>query len=145
MSKLGYSTSGADADVTVLRQGFNVDPLLQKQADCISTMIYNEYWQIIDAGMSEDELITFFYEDQGVATLEDGLYALEENLQDPEFVDRLARFISASVKGWQYAIDNVDEAAEIIVDADPQGAATVEVQKRQLGRASGRERVWQSV
>src|SRR3546814_5460065 len=84
MSKLGYSTSGADADVTVLRQGFNVDPLLQKQADCISTMIYNEYWQIIDAGMSEDELITFFYEDQGVATLEDGLYALEENLQDPE-------------------------------------------------------------
>src|SRR3546814_4554253 len=114
MSKLGYSTSGADADVTVLRQGFNVDPLLQKQADCISTMIYNEYWQIIDAGMSEDELITFFYEDQGVATLEDGLYALEENLQDPEFVDRLARFISASVKGWQYAIDNVDEAAELI-------------------------------
>ncbi|HET8726803.1 MAG TPA: ABC transporter substrate-binding protein, partial [Alphaproteobacteria bacterium] len=76
MDKLGYSTSGADADVTVLRQGFNVDPLLQDQADCISTMIYNEYWQLIDAGMSEDELITFFYEDQGVATLEDGLYAL---------------------------------------------------------------------
>src|SRR3546814_10156917 len=50
----------------------------------------------------------------------------------PEFVDRLARFISASVKGWQYAIDNVDEAAEIIVDADPSGAATVEVQKRQI-------------
>src|SRR5690606_13120043 len=53
MSKLGYSTSGADPDVTVLRQGFNVDPLLQKQADCISTMIYNEYWQIIDAGVPE--------------------------------------------------------------------------------------------
>src|SRR3546814_11824712 len=50
----------------------------------------------------------------------------------PEFVDRLARFISASVKGWQYAIDNVDEATEIIVDADPSGAATVEVQKRQI-------------
>src|SRR3546814_13798564 len=132
MSKLGYSTSGADADVTVLRQGFNVDPLLQKQADCISTMIYNEYWQIIDAGMSEDELITFFYEDQGVATLEDGLYALEENLQDPAFVNRLARLISASVKGWQYANDNVDEAAEILVDDDPSGAATVEVQKLQI-------------
>src|SRR3546814_17678328 len=53
-------------------------------------------------------------------------------LQDPEVVDRLGRFISASVKGWQYAIDNVDEAAEIIVDADPSGAATVEVQKRQI-------------
>lgn len=132
MSKLGYSTSGADPDVTVLRQGFNVDPLLQKQADCISTMIYNEYWQIIDAGVPEDELITFFYEDQGVATLEDGLYALEDRLQDPDYVDRLARFIAASMKGWQYATENIDEAAEIVVDADPSGAATFEVQKRQI-------------
>jgi hypothetical protein len=37
----------------VLRQGFNVDPLLQRQADCISTMTYNEYWQVIDAGIAE--------------------------------------------------------------------------------------------
>ncbi|MEO3432925.1 ABC transporter substrate-binding protein [Inquilinus sp. CAU 1745] len=132
MDKLGYSTSGPDADVTVLRQGFNVDPLLQGQADCISTMIYNEYWQLIDAGMTEDELITFFYEDQGVATLEDGLYVLEENLEDPEFVDKLSRFIAASMKGWQYAIDNVEESAQIVVDNDPSGAATLEVQARQL-------------
>ena len=27
----------------MLKQGFNVDPLFQKQADCISTMTYNEY------------------------------------------------------------------------------------------------------
>lgn len=132
MDKLGYATSGANADVTVLRQGFNVDPLLQRQADCISTMIYNEYWQLIDAGMQEDELVTFFYEDQGVATLEDGLYALEQNLEDPAFVDRLARFIKASMKGWEYATANVVESAAIIVEADPSGAATEAVQERQL-------------
>ncbi|MGP1398022.1 MAG: ABC transporter substrate-binding protein [Inquilinaceae bacterium] len=132
MSQLGFSHSGADPDVTVLRQSFNVDPLLQDQAACISTMIYNEYWQLIDAGLTEDELITFFYEDEGVATLEDGLYALEGDLQDPEFVDKLSRFIAATVKGWQYAIDNVEEAAEIVVDNDSSGAATVEVQTRQM-------------
>ena len=44
-------------------------------------MTYNEYWQVIDAGVSPDELVTFKYEDQGVATLEDGLYVLEENLE----------------------------------------------------------------
>ena len=64
-------TGGADG-VTVIKQGFNVDPLIQKQADCISTMTYNEYWQVIDAGMKPDQLTTFKYEDQGVATLEDG-------------------------------------------------------------------------
>jgi NitT/TauT family transport system substrate-binding protein len=45
--------------VTLLQAGFNVDPLLQRQADCISTMTYNEYWQIIDAGVTPEELVTF--------------------------------------------------------------------------------------
>ena len=88
MSQEGISTEGGDDGVTVLRQGFNVDPLLQRQADCISTMTYNEFGQVLDAGVSEDELITFKYEDQGVATLEDGIYALEDNLQDPAFADK---------------------------------------------------------
>ena len=87
----------------MLKQGFNVDPLLQKQADCISTMTYNEYWQVIDAGIKPDELVVFKYEDQGVATLEDGLYVLEDKLKDPAFVDKMARFVKASMKGWEYA------------------------------------------
>lgn len=133
MAKLGYSTNGPNADVTVLRQGFNVDPLLQNQAACISTMTYNEYWQLIDAGLKPEELITFSYEDQGVATLEDGLYALESNLKDPEYLDRLARFIAGTIRGWQYAVEHPQEAAQIVVDADPSGAATLEVQTRQMG------------
>jgi len=43
MSQLGFKTDGSAGGVTVLKQGFNVDPLLQKQAACISTMTYNEY------------------------------------------------------------------------------------------------------
>ena len=52
----------------MLKQGFNVDPLIQKQADCISTMTYNEYWQVIDAGYKPSQLVVFKYEDEGVAT-----------------------------------------------------------------------------
>ena len=137
MSQLGLETTGSGADVTVLRQGFNVDPILDGQADCISTMIYNEYWQVIDAGVQADELVTFFYEDEGVATLEDGLYAHEASLDDPAYVDRLSRFIAGSIKGWQYAIDNVEEAAEIIVEADPAGVATMAIQSRQMGEVAG--------
>ena len=133
MSKLGFRTSGADADVTILKQGFNVDPLLQKQAACISTMTYNEYWQLIEAGMSPDELVVFKYEDQGVATLEDGLYTTEDKLADPAMKDRLARFVQASLKGWQYAIDNPEEAVQIVLDNDATGAQTEEHQTRMLG------------
>lgn len=133
MNTLGLSTEGGEAGVTVLKQGFNVDPLLQKQAACISTMTYNEYGQVLDAGLSEDDLVTFKYEDQGVATLEDGLYTLDQSLQDPAMVDRLARFVRASMKGWKYAEENPDEAASIVLENDETGAQTIEHQTRMMG------------
>ena len=130
MNKLGISTQGGADGVNVLKQGFNVDPLLQKQADCISVMTYNEYWQVIDAGITEDDLITFKYEDQGVATLEDGLWVLEQNLADDAFVDKMARFVRASMKGWKYTEENPDEAAEIVLENDETGAQQEHHQKR---------------
>ncbi len=133
MAKLGIPTDGSDEGVEVLKQGFNVDPLLQKQADCVSTMTYNEYWQVIDAGLSPDDLVVFKYEDEGVSTLEDGLYVLEENLEDPAFADRMVRFVRASMKGWKYAEENPDEAAEIVLDNDASGAQTEKHQKRMMG------------
>jgi NitT/TauT family transport system substrate-binding protein len=133
MSQEGISTAGGADGVTVLKQGFNVDPLLQRQADCISTMTYNEYWQVIDAGVSPDELVTFKYEAQGVATLEDGIYALEDNLKDPAFVDKMVRFVRASMKGWKYAEAHPDEAAGIVLDNDETGAQTEKHQKRMMG------------
>ncbi|MBL8338738.1 MAG: ABC transporter substrate-binding protein [Rhodoferax sp.] len=121
-----------DADIKVLKQGFNVDPLLQNQAACISTMIYNEYWQIVDAGVKESDLVTFYYEDQGVASLEDGLYVLESNLKDPAFVKRMGKFLKATFKGWNDAVKNPGEAAQIVVKADTSGSANEKVQKRQM-------------
>jgi len=129
MAKLGYKP---DTDVKVLKQGFNVDPLLQNQAACISTMIYNEYWQIIDAGVKESDLVTFFYEDQGVASLEDGLYVLEGKLKDKAFADRAAKFLRATMKGWNDAVKDPAGAAKIVVAADPSGSAKEAVQKRQM-------------
>jgi len=135
MGKLGLSTDGGDG-VTVLKQGFNVDPILQGQAACVSTMTYNEYWQIIDAGIGADDLVTFKYEDQGVATLEDGLYVLEDKLSDPAEVDKLARFVRASMKGWKWAEENPTEAAMIVLEADETGAQTEKHQIRMMGEVA---------
>ncbi|MEL7299689.1 MAG: ABC transporter substrate-binding protein [Pseudomonadota bacterium] len=136
MSQEGIPTDGGEDGVTVLKQGFNVDPLLQRQADCISTMTYNEYWQVIDAGVSPDELVTFRYEEQGVATLEDGIYVLEENLEDPAFVDKMTRFVAASMEGWKWAEANPEEAAMIVLDYDQTGAQTEQHQLRMMGEVA---------
>jgi NitT/TauT family transport system substrate-binding protein len=133
MAKLGNKTDGTAGGVKVLKQGFNVDPLLQKQADCISTMTYNEYWQVIDGGIPADKLVVFKYEDQGVATMEDGLYALEAKLGDPKFSERMAKFVKASLKGWEYARANPAEAVKIVLANDATGAQTEKHQARMLG------------
>ena len=129
MAKLNYPTNGGPNGVTVLKQGFDVNPLLQKQAACVSTMSYNEYGQVLDGGLKPDQLTVFNYRNEGVGMLEDGLYVMQDKLADPKFQDEMVRFVTASMKGWHYAVAHPDEAAQIVVDADDSGAATLDHQK----------------
>ena len=136
MAKLGYPTDGSAGGVTVLKQAFNVDALLQKQAACISVMTYNEYGQVLDAGITPDQLATFNYLDEGVGVMEDGLYVLEDRLTDPAFEDKIVRFVRASMKGWKYAEAHPDEAAQIVIDNDETGAQTLAHQQYMMGEVA---------
>ena len=130
MNKLGLKP---DQDISVFKQGWDILPLTQGDANCVSAMAYNEYWQVLAEGLKPEELTVFRYEDEGVATLEDGLYVKEENLSDPAFVDKMVRFVRASMKGWKYAENNQAEAAQIVVDNDDSGEQTVEHNTIQMG------------
>lgn len=133
MNKLGLSTEGGADGVTVLKQSFDVQPLIQKQADCISVMTYNEYWQLMDAGFKPEDLVVFNYSAMGNDLLEDGLYVLEDKLKDPAFKEKMVKFVRASMKGWKYATENSDEAAGIVVDA---GGQDENHQKRMMGEVA---------
>ncbi len=99
-------------------------------------MTYNEYGQVLDAGIKPEQLVTFNYLDQGVGMLEDGLYVMQDSLKDPAFEDKMVRFVRASMKGWKYAETHSDEAAGIVVDADETGAQTLEHQKYMMGEVA---------
>jgi NitT/TauT family transport system substrate-binding protein len=132
MGKLGIPTDGSEGGVTIQKINFNVDPLLQKQVECATTMTYNEYWQVIDAGLTPDDLVVFKYEDEGISTLEDGLYVVEDKLENPEFVDKMVRFVRASMKGWKWAEENPEAAAMIVLENDTTGAQTEKHQVRMM-------------
>ena len=133
MTKLGLKTDGGADGVNVLKQSFDVQPLIQKQADCISVMTYNEYWQLIDAGYKPEDLVVFNYAAMGNDLMEDGLYALEDKLKDPAFKEKMVKFVRASMKGWAYAKDHTDEAAEIVMD---NGGQDENHQKRMMGEVA---------
>lgn len=136
MAQLGYATDGSDGGVTVLKQAFNVDALINGQADCISTMTYNEYGQVLDAGYAAEDLAVFNYLEQGVGMLEDGLYVLEDRLDDEAFRDQMVRFVRASMRGWKWAEENPDAAAEIILEYDETGAQSLEHQQYMMGEVA---------
>jgi hypothetical protein len=66
------------------------------------------------------------------ATLEDGLWVLEKNLKDPAFAAKMAKFVKASMKGWDYAKNHPDEAVKIILERDSTGAKTAKDQMRMM-------------
>ena len=132
MARLGLKTDGSADSVTVLEQGQDVEPLLRGTADCISAMSYDGFGRLIDAGLEPDELVVFSYEDEGAATLEDGLYVLEEVLADPDYVATLAAFLQATMRGWQWARENPVEAARIVVECNTGGPLTEESQVRMM-------------
>lgn len=136
MNKLGLATDGSAGGVTVLQQSFDIQPMIQKQADCISVMTYNEYGQALDAGYSPDNLTIFNYSEMGNDLLEDGLWVLEDRLADPAFADQMVRFVRASMKGWDYALANLDEAAQIVVDGDDTGAANFDHERYMVGEVT---------
>ena len=136
MNKEGIATDGSEGGVTVLQQSFDIQPMIQGQADCISVMTYNEYGQALDAGYGPENLTIFNYTEMGNDLLEDGLYVMEETLDDPAKVDAYTRFVKASMKGWAYALENPEEAAQIVVDMDDTGAATLEHQLYMVGEVS---------
>ncbi|MBL8710591.1 MAG: ABC transporter substrate-binding protein, partial [Rhodospirillaceae bacterium] len=57
---------------------------------------------------------------------------LEKSLADPAMVDKLARFLKASMKGWEYAVANQDEAVGIVLENDETGAQTEGHQKTMM-------------
>jgi len=57
---------------------------------------------------------------------------LAKNLKDPAFVAKMAKFVKASMKGWDYAKNHVDEAVKIILVGDSTGAKTEKDQKRMM-------------
>ncbi len=94
-------------------QGETVNLFLRGGVDAASAMWYNEYYTILNSGLNEEDLTTFFLDRHGLNFPEDGIYVLEETFRrDRALCDA---FVRASLEGWQYAFDRPEEALDIVM------------------------------
>ena len=97
-------------------QAFDMDSFDDDSLMLASAMTYNELGLVkndYDGGYGYGDTVgTIDMNDEGVAMLEDNIFCTKAFAEkNPNTV---AAFISASMKGWKYACENPDEAAEIV-------------------------------
>jgi len=65
-----------------------------------------------------EDLNVINWNDVGTAMLQDAIWADTDRLaDDPQYADVAKKFVKASIKGWVFARDNPEEAAQIVTDA----------------------------
>src|SRR5699024_8927339 len=120
------AAEGLDAStVELITQDFNMNAFLQGDIDAAQAMTYNEYAQLLESVNPEaGELYTeadfnvISYEDTVGAMLQDAIWADTERLEsDPEYGETTVAFLRAVIKGWIYAAENPEEAADIVLEA----------------------------
>jgi len=122
--KLGIWSSGFDdIPVAFMRENnYNIELVrilstinlfLMDGVDALTVMYYNEYDQIINSGVNEDELNTFFFSDYGFDIPEDGIYCLESSFTSRK--EEMIKFVNATLKGWEYAEQNKEYTLDLVV------------------------------
>lgn len=101
---------------TYLSQDFTMDGFDDDSITLASAMTYNELGLVkndYDGGYKYGDTVGYIdMNDEGVAMLEDNLFCSKEfATQNPNTV---AAFVYASLKGWEYASEHPEEAAEIV-------------------------------
>jgi len=101
-------------DMTVIKQGFEMDTFLNGQLDAASATTYNEYNVVLEAGLKPEDLNVISYNQEGVGMLEDHVFVTEQTMKDKK--DMLTRFLAASQKGWQDAVKDQAYAVDAVMN-----------------------------
>ncbi|WP_019152525.1 ABC transporter substrate-binding protein [Robertmurraya massiliosenegalensis] len=117
-------------DLSFVKQGFTMDQFLGGEIDAASAMTYNEYNVVLAEGIPESDLNVIDMNDEGVAMLEDNLFANKEWLEENKEV--AAKFVRASIKGWQAAIDDPKAAVDAVMKEAEEGSSTREHQLKMM-------------
>ncbi|WP_169580693.1 MULTISPECIES: ABC transporter substrate-binding protein [Microbacterium] len=110
--------------VSITTQDFSMNALLDRDVDAAQAMTYNEWAQILEVVNPEtgelyqpEDFDVVSYQDTEGAMLQDAIWADTQRLaDDPAYEDAAVRFLKAVTKGWIFARDNPEEAAEIVYD-----------------------------
>ena len=109
----------------------NVNLFVAGALDATLAMSYNEYYQLVQAGIQMSDKNVYRFCDHGYNVQEDGVYMTRDYYEKHK--DQAHRFAQASKKGWEWAAQHPDEALDIVMQyVDKNHIATNRVMQRMM-------------
>jgi len=109
-------------DVRAVVYAFDPSLVFPNEVDVASAMTYNELDQIVGLGYPLETLTILDPAEIDAALLEDLIFTTPELLETADFKgsgvsgrEVAERFLRASIRGWEYAVQNQAEAVEIVL------------------------------
>ena len=116
-------------DYQWVRFAQNVNLFVAGALDATLAMSYNEYYQLVQAGIEMTDKNVYRFCDHGYNVQEDGVYMTRAYYEKHR--DQAAKFARASRKGWEWAAQHPDEALDIVMQyVDKNHIATNRVLQR---------------
>ena len=122
----GMQKAGVElGDIKLIQQAFDMTGFLSGDIDAAQAMTYNEYAQVLETKNPDtgelyqpEDLNVIDWNEEGTAMLQDAIWANGDKLaSDADYAETTVKFIKASIRGWVYAAENAQEAADIVTAA----------------------------
>ena len=92
---------------------YNVNLFVAGAVDATLAMSYNEYYQLLQAGMELTEDNVYRLCDHGYNVQEDGVYMTREYYESHK--EQADKFAKASRRGWEWAAEHPEETLDIVM------------------------------
>ena len=129
-----------------VRFGQNINLFVAGALDATLAMSYNEYYQLMQAGIEMNDTTVYRFCDHGYNVQEDGVYMTYDYYVTHR--DQARRFAEASRRGWEWAAEHPEKALEIVskyvradhipTNREQQRLMLREVLRLQIDRESGK-------
>jgi len=112
-----------------IRFAQNVNLFVSGALDATLAMSYNEYYQLIQAGIQVTDKNVYRFCDHGYNVQEDGVYMRRDYYEKHR--EQALKFAQASRKGWEWAAQHPEETLDIVMQyVDRENIATNRIMQR---------------
>ena len=112
-----------------IRFAQNVNLFVSGALDATLAMSYNEYYQLIQAGIKVTDKNVYRFCDHGYNVQEDGVYMRRDYYEKHR--EQALKFAQASRKGWEWAAQHPEETLDIVMQyVDRENIATNRIMQR---------------